>query len=430
MDMITAEDVIRTIERIYKGHIFNYPKPAIPNMARAEDNDTSKEKVIDIEVVKPKGGKEINVLASLQSKGGGEQSACMIVKILRESGWKVNFYPWDKVHENYTNEDLKSFTFKNGMSGDMTAGLPLLFYANDQIWDFCASGHSVVEKSSEVIVGINFANGTLPTCDWMAPKLKAVVFQNEEKKAEFDRDAVGMEHVKRIVLFGAIDLNRYLDVYARPREKNEDLVVLKHGLPDWRKYVTEESQGTGERIHIWQKHFYKETDKVFYERLMKDIPNVRFLFMEAHKEIVEYFKDTDRMVFFKFNEIPVEEFLSMGHVYLHRMSNAWRDNYPRVVAEALAAGLPIISEPRDGTKDRIIHGNTGFYATHYDEYCLHIKTLKRKEGLRRAMGQNAKDWARLNLDPRKWREVIEKEIGGEQTRIRLVDQHSQTQNCG
>ena len=108
------------------------------------------------------------------------------------------------------------------------------------------------------------------------------------------------------------------------------------------------------------------------------------------------------MRFFGWNEIPVTEFLSRGHVYLYRTSNHWRDNYPRVMAEALAAGLPVIGEPRDGPRDRIKHGDTGFYATHYDEYVLHLRTFYRKEKLRHAMGMYAKDWARSNLHPRRW----------------------------
>ena len=96
-----------------------------------------------------------------------------------------------------------------------------------------------------------------------------------------------------------------------------------------------------------------------------------------------------------------------GHIYLYRSSNKWRDQYPRVVAEALAAGLPVLSEPRDGTKDRIVHGVTGFYCCHYDEFLLNVRTLRRKTDLCYEMGNTAKQWAKKNLDPERWVEVIE-----------------------
>ena len=84
---------------------------------------------------------EINVLASLNTKGGGEQRACHIVSLLRGSGWKVNFYPWAKVHDNFKHIEMESYSFampsiKTGMAEHMKPGLPLLFYANDQVWDF------------------------------------------------------------------------------------------------------------------------------------------------------------------------------------------------------------------------------------------------------------------------------------------------------
>src|SRR5690606_32806971 len=95
-----------------------------------------------------------------------------------------------------------------------------------------------------------------------------------------------------------------------------------------------------------------------------------------------------------------------GHIYLYRTSNLWRDQYPRVVAEALAVGLPILSEPRDGTMDRIVHGSTGLYCIDYDAFASAIKLFKRKENLRKDMGKNAKIWARDNLDPKRWVEVL------------------------
>ena len=116
------------------------------------------------------------------------------------------------------------------------------------------------------------------------------------------------------------------------------------------------------------------------------------------------------MVFHRWDSMPVTEFLRRGHVYLYRTSNMWRDQYPRVVAEALAAGLPVLTEPRDGTKDRVEHGDTGFHCVHFDEYLLALRTLKRKEDTRKAMGMNAKEWAKKNLDPKKWVSILEETL--------------------
>ena len=400
MDMISTHDIIRAIERYYDGNIYTYSKPA------EVVKEVKKYNAIEI---KSDVSKEINLLASLQSKGGGEQSALHIADLLRKDGYKVNFYPWDKIHENYIEGNgIEKHSFRNGMRDNMVTGVPLLFYANDQIGEFCDKAELIVSKSSKVIIGINYINGSLVKCDWLAKsgKLKAVIFQNKEKANEFERDRFGFEDTKRICLFGAIDLNKFIEVCPSGREKDEQLVVLKHCVPDYRKYVTSESAKLGEKIHLWQKNFNKEPDTKLYSRLLKDTKNTRFEFMEAHKELIEYFKNEKRMVFHKYDSMPVTEFLSRGHIYLYRSSNAWRDQYPRVVAEALAAGLPVLSEPRDGTKDRIDYGNIGFYCIDYDAYLYSIKLLQRKEKYRLQMGLAAKDWAKKNLDPHKWIEVI------------------------
>jgi glycosyltransferase involved in cell wall biosynthesis len=403
MDTITAQDVIRAIEKYYEGDIYKYSRFERKTIKKIE----RKSSVATAE----KRGKEINLLGNLNTKGGGEQSLCMIAGLLQKSGWKVNLYPWGSVHDNYKNNGLHimPYSFKNGMAENMDIGLPLLFYANDCVWDFAKNAQDIVDKSSDVIIGINYCNGSLTKAEWLSKtnKLKAIIFQNKEKKDEFVRDAIGFEAIRKIVLYGAIDLDRFLEVCPSERKKSDVLVVLKHCVGDYRKHVTEASAKQGEKIHIWQKNVLKEPDTKFYSRLLKDTKNTRFEFMEAHKELIEYFKNEPRMIFHKWDSIPVTEFLKRGHVYLYRTSNMWRDQYPRVVAEALAVGLPVLTEPRDGTKDRVVHGDTGFYAVHYDEFLLHLKTLQRKEKYRYRMGMFAKDWARQNLDPRRWIDVLE-----------------------
>lgn len=356
--------------------------------------------------------KQINLLGNLNSAGGGEQSLCTIAQMLQRAGWEVYLFPVGSVHKNYRSNGLPivDAAFETGaMIEYMIPDAPLLFYGNDTVRKFAEQAEGVVAKSSAVVIGINYMNGPLPKCDWLARsgKLRAVIFQNEEKLQEFRRDQLGFSSTRLISLYGAIDLNRFLEACPPQREKGESLVVLKHCVADYRKYITTDSEGKGQKIHIWQQHLHKDRDVKFYGRLLKDVPEVRFEFMEAHKELAQEFKGEKRMVFHKWDSMPVEEFLSHGHVYLYRTSNLWRDQYPRTVAEALAVGLPVLSEPRDGTRDRIVYGDTGFYCVDYDGFKYALKLLLRKEGYRQRMSRNCKDWARTNLDPRRWVDLLE-----------------------
>ena len=408
MDTISGEDVIRAISKYYEGDLYRFESGTRKIPAKAIGKKT--------EVIWLAGdGKQINLLGNLHVDGGGEQSLCMIARVLDRAGWRVNLYSWRGINDKVRGlfQDIEGVfmekTFEDGMVEDMADGIPLLFYANDTGAKFCESGQGVVGKSSDVIVGINYVNRPLVKCGWLAQtgKVRAFVFQNDEKRHEFEREAIGFEDAEKIVLFGAINLDRFLEVCTEPRKKDGPIVVLKHCVPDFRKYVTSESEKRGEKIHLWQKHLGKDRDVKLYGRLLKEIPKARFEFMQAHEELVKHFRDEKRMVFHGWDSMPVTEFLSRGHVYLYRTSNLWRDQYPRVVGEALAAGLPVIAEPRDGTRDRVVHGDTGFYAVDYDGIKYALKLLERKEAFRYEMGRNAKDWARMNLDPRRWADLIE-----------------------
>jgi len=398
MNSITAPDVMRAIEKYYDGDIYRYAKrykksPSVSMIAKKSKN------------------KEINLLGNLTTKGGGEQSLVTIAKHLRRRGWQVNLHPWGSINDKFKGLDTRH-SFKDGMR-DMKPGIPLLFYANDCIWDFVKSAQSVVDKSSSVIIGINYCNGSLPQATWLSKgdKLKAIVFQNDEKKDEFNGKAIGFESTQRLVLYGAIELDSFLETCPDKRADKDEFVVLKHCVADYRKFVTAQSVGKGDKKHIWQKHLYKELDTKFYKRLLENTKNMRFEFMEAHKELRDAFKDDKRMVFHKWDSMKVEDFLSRGHAYLYRTSNMWRDQYPRVVAEALATGLPVLTEPRDGTKDRVLHGDTGFYCCDFDSYVYALKLLQRKEDYRHHLSRNAKDWARENLRPERWVDIIEEHCG-------------------
>ena len=406
MDAITTQDMIRAIEKYYDGNIYSYMKV--------------KKRVVAKKVVPKKVGvrtgkkkKEINILASLSSKGGGEQSALKIAEVLRDDNWKVHFYPWGPVHQNYAEEDVEKYSFKDGILEHMKENLPLLFYANDQIGPFVDRAQGIVELSSDVIIGINYINSSLPKCRWLdkTEKLRGVIFQNDERKDNFIEQQIGFDDTKLITLFGAIDIDSFYEICTQKRtDKNEPFRVLRTGIPDHRKYVTEATKRGGDKKHLWQDKFDKETSVRFYQRLLKDLPkNVIFEFMEAHSELANAYPDEPRMIFRKFDSMSVPEFLSRGHCYLMRSSNHWRDNYPRCHAEAMLSGLISVVEPRNGTAQRIKDnvGDIGLFAVHYDEFLLHLRTLNRKMDYCYAAGNAAKQWAKKNLDPKIWAEVIE-----------------------
>jgi len=282
MNNITSDDVIRAISRYYEGDLYEYERKRSPKVI-----DTSETTYLPVVTDKSTPlDREINIIGNLNCKGGGEQSLMKIASVLQDAGWKTNIYPAkSKVHENYLkdgfNIDTENSLEEGGIVDVMKPGLPLLFYANDTTGMFVENAKEIVEKSTAVIVGINYVNRPLPDCMWLAKsnKLKAIIFQNTEKKEEWDRDEIGYNGLRKYIMFGAIELDKFLEVVPPDREKKEDMVILKHCVADTRKYLTESSVGRGEKIHVWQHHFTKELDTKFYARLLKNLKNIRFEFM-------------------------------------------------------------------------------------------------------------------------------------------------------
>ncbi|MBU2249205.1 MAG: hypothetical protein KKD77_20830 [Gammaproteobacteria bacterium] len=204
MEAITPTDVIMAIDKYYSGDLYKLEKIPVQKPIQVKNA---------IENIQVSGGKEINLLGNLNSSGGGEQSLVTIAGMLRKDGWKVNLYPWSTVNDRFRDVEVMPRSFKDGLGSSIVPGVPLLFYANDCVWDFVKEGQDVVDRSSSVIVGINYANGSLPKAEWLAKsgKLKAVIFQNEEKKQEFIRDEIGFNGTKKGVEFNG-DRNKNIQL--------------------------------------------------------------------------------------------------------------------------------------------------------------------------------------------------------------------------
>ena len=375
-------------------------------------------------------GIELNFLASFSSAGGGEQSAKKMIQVLRDAGCKVNAYSWAEIHRDHQDigllGDRNKFvekihtqlgTGEFSLHGNDEKQLPLLVIGNDQVYEMPkdAAFRKIVESSSQVFLVINWAVGDVPKTEWLVKKLTAVVFHNSEKIQDWNKKYKPVEKIhefslqnnrpKLIPFIGAIDIEKFLALPIAKREKDQPLVIVKHGVADNRKYVCKDTIDKGEKIHLWQSHCIRRLDVDFYSWLVNGKLkkyNPRFEFMQAPEELRNHFKDHPQFKFYRWNEISVTDFLARGHIYLDRCSDEWRHNFPRTCAEALSAGLPVIAEQRDGWKDRIIHGDTGFLSIHDNDFEDKLELLARKEDYRLAMGNAAREYAKEKLDPRRW----------------------------
>jgi glycosyltransferase involved in cell wall biosynthesis len=358
--------------------------------------------------------KEINFLASLSGRGGGEQSSIAIVNALISKGWKVYLIPWGAVHKSYLKHPcLQPFSFENGMEDNMKTGIPLFFYGNDQVYKFNNEELTlkIIEKSSKIVIGINFIIGGLSRSTWIAKtkKVKGVLFLNDEKRKSWEQNYKKYYDYKITLDFlpPCIDINKFKDIPIQTRKEKDPFVVLRHSRGDNRKFVVKENIGKGENVFPWQKYSEQEIDIEFYKKLLEKVPNIHFKFMSGNKVLIDEFEKNERFTFYKWDQISVPEFLSLGHTYLYRVAKTLRDQGPRCICEAMASGLPCISEPRDGPRDRIKHGYNGFYAIETIDYISKLKLMEKNDEMRISMGYNAKENAINKFIPSQWVNKIE-----------------------
>jgi hypothetical protein len=350
--------------------------------------------------------KEINMLGSLSSAGGGEQSLCDIANAFRRAGWKVNLYPWASVSPKHKDtEVLEKYDFSSGrIYSHMKSDLPLFFYGNDQIYSFVKEEKTreLIDKCSSLCVGINFTNGGIVNVDWMADKFRGALFLNREKERDFlNRRSHSLRNVRTRTMTPPVDISKF-DAPLNPRTPGTPFIVLKHCRADIRKFVVERNKDGGDAPHLWQKHCPKITDAVLYRRLLARYPNIVFEFMHAPAAVKKEFEGVDRMVFREFDSMPVPDYLSRGHLYFYRLSNHCRDQGPRAIVEAQAAGLPVITENRDGPADRIIHGDTGFFALDHLDVERWIDKLYQNEEYRFDMAREARKHMCLSASVDNW----------------------------
>ena len=90
------------------------------------------------------------------------------------------------------------------------------------------------------------------------------------------------------------------------------------------------------------------------------------------------------------------------------------ENWPRVGLEAMASGVPIVTENRGGWQEMLDHGRTGFFCDTPDQVVAHATRLAGNEALRQNVARAAREAVRRLTAPepiwRRWERLF-KELG-------------------
>ena len=89
-------------------------------------------------------------------------------------------------------------------------------------------------------------------------------------------------------------------------------------------------------------------------------------------------------------QAAIPEFLAGLDCFVYRTSSRFQEAYGRVIAEAMACGIPVIVESRVGASKHIRHGVNGFIANSDDEVIAAVERLRGDPALRASLAAAAR----------------------------------------
>jgi hypothetical protein len=167
-------------------------------------------------------------------------------------------------------------------------------------------------------------------------------------------------------------------------------------------------QGTtiGRHSRSWSKKFPSDFLTV-HESF--EIPNLTVELLGASDEVIHDIQNTStkhRYLIRAFNSLPVSEFISGLDVYLYSTDPSITESGPMCILEAMASGIPVITEGRGAMCDFIDNSVTGFLCESPVQFKEAAETLSSEKNVAELIGRNGQAWARENCSIEVYRDRL------------------------
>ncbi len=343
-----------------------------------------------LEAPKEKGKKVVTkkpifkLACNAHSFGGGERSAIYIANKMLLEGFDVHVLPTRSVNREFSTA-LSPFAVLDSQEHPLTEPCDILMvYANDMTYALKERYSLLSEvKAERKIMVINYRLGEVGEVEWSKGWDQYVFLCSDMEQAFKKR----VPDANTLILPPPVDLQPFLEMDLGSLDKT--LRVVRIG-----------SQGDAK---------YPKNIRQIVEKIKEVHPSVKFSFMGGHESL----KDLDYVDSIPAYSLPVLDVLKRGNVFWYILPENYLDNGPRVVMEAMAAGLPIIADNRGGAAERLtstrmspsglVETDSGWLCNSIDDHVeifskINGKTLVQK-------GRAARERAKT-FNPRKWIEAI------------------------
>ena len=353
MMMIEPFQVANGIKSYYNGGALDAPVPAKKRTAK-----------------KP----IFKLVCNAHSFGGGERSAIWIANRMLLEGYDVHLIPSQSVNREF-DMNLSPHVKLNSQEHHLTQPCDtLMWYTNDMTYGIKDKFALLSEvRAQKKIMVLNYRLGDVGELDWIK-YWDQYIFLCSDLEMEFKKI---VPECNSIILPPPVDLTPFFDAQHGSRDKT--LHIVRVG-----------SQGESKiPCNI----------REIVERIHAAHPNTKFTFMSGHKSL----DGLDYVDNLKEYSMPMLDVLQRGSVFWYPLPDGYLDNGPRVIMEAMAAGLGVIADNRGGAKDRIVSGTGRLFDT-IEEQTQFI--IDMPGVLQEQLGQAARKHAKEQFIPERWIEAI------------------------
>jgi len=324
----------------------------------------------------------IRILTPLVSFGGSEMSALTIAKMLSDEGRDVTLHPWGEacgtIRQTCQFLGLRvGSSFQHGPPQGPRAEL-MLYVASNSVLDPRVEDTRIWEEWWEA------SDGAAAVFNWrMSERMRAtydlwdgVAFLSSELRDEAFADGLVIAGTPASVLAPAVTLEPFLGV----RPDYDRVTFIRHSAGYKWPAKTREMVGS----------------------MLAACPRSSFRGM-GHGNNALWAR---RMGLTPWNAEHVPDFLAGGSCFFYPLAEGCTEQGPRVVVEAMAAGLPVIADRKGGMIDRVTP-ETGWLVEDHKHYESVAREISRNPGILREKGEAARERARTAFNPTNWLNFVE-----------------------
>lgn len=323
--------------------------------------------------------RRIRIVSTARGWGGCARSITTIMRLLLKAGHDVEFVPF---RNKVTSREFID-ALKNGLSAVQVSENfdvlrepcdTLLVYADDYVWEFptpaMAEAFETLNATRKIMM-LNYRVGEVGKVPWTQGWDKYLFLNSAQEKDLLKR----LPNAETAVYPPCVDLGPFFEVkpnYDAP------LSIVRHNSQGDTKFDKDKAQG-----------------EIVTALLSRPEAHIHMLPGPSWVEPAERFHKYGR------TGIPeqIADFLAKGNLFWYSLPAGYVDAGPRVILEAMAAGLPVIADNWGGAPDRVTP-ECGWICDTKEQMLDIIKNVTPAE--LRAKGEAARARALAEFRPERW----------------------------